>query len=104
MEVTEKQIKEWKTKHGKVYRIKVSKIDGKPGEVLTGYARKPTKVELAAAAPLVQSDPVKAGDILRTNCYLGGDEELLKKDEYLIALNTKIGELFQIPAAEVEEL
>lgn len=101
--VTQTQVDTWKQKYGKVYKLTIPSQTN-PDEKLTAYARKPDKNVLAAAAPHMQSDPIKAGDILRNNCYLAGDSELLKNDEYIIGLNIKIGELFKVAIFEVEEL
>lgn len=97
------QIAQWKKEHGDVYKIKVTDpADEK--KVYACFVKKPSKNHIAAAAPFMQSDPVKAGDILRSNCYLAGDPEVLAMDECLIAVNLQIIGLFKLAVTELEKL
>lgn len=97
------KIEGWKKEYGTVHRLKVTDPSDE-SKVYECYVRKPSKDHLAVVVPYIQSDPVKAGDILRANCYLEGDPEILAKDECLLAVNLQMFELFKIAKVEVEKL
>lgn len=104
MEATAEQIQQWKAKHGRVFHIGIDDMRDPEAPKLDAYAKVPDKATLGAASKFVNEDPVKAGDIMRSNCLLYADEDLQKHDEYIVALNIEIGKLFKIPAATVKEL
>ncbi len=97
MEVTEKQIKDWKTKHGRVFKISI--------ESKTGYFKKPGRKDLsyAYAASNGGKDPIRFNEALLNNCFLGGDEELTKDDDFAMAAGNKVAELIQTKEAELVE-
>ena len=97
------KIEQWKKEHGDVYRIKVTDPDDE-SRVYECYVKKPSKNHMAAAAPYLQSDPIKAGDILRANCYLAGDPEIASKDECALAVNLRLFELFKLAETELGKL
>lgn len=97
------KIAAWKKEHGEVFKISVTD-PADESKVYTCYVKKPSKNHLAAAAPYLQSNPVKAGDILVSNCMLQADPEITAKDECSMALNLRMFELFKIATTEVEKL
>lgn len=99
---TPEKIAEWKKEHGDLYKLLVN-VEGSK-QPLIGITKKPGKTVLAAAMVYLQSDPLKAGDVMRANCLLGGDAELLSTDENIIAVNTAIGKLFVVPTVDVEKI
>jgi hypothetical protein len=99
---TPEQIAEWKKQHGDLFKLKVA-VEGNK-QPLIGITKKPDKTVLAAAMVYLQSDPLKAGDVMRANCLLGGDADLLTSDENIVAVNTAIGKLFVVPTVDVEKI
>ena len=94
--VTKEQIKEWKAKYGDVFMVEV---EGKKG-----YLRKPDRKTLSFAFSKGQSDPLAMSEVILTNCWLAGDEELRTDDGYFLAINTQIDRLVEIKTAEIKKL
>jgi hypothetical protein len=99
----EAKIAQWKKEYGEVHKLKVTDPEDE-NKVYVCYVKKPSKNHLAVAFPHIQNNPVKAGDILRENCYIEGDPEILAKDECILAVNIQMFELFKIAKVEVEKL
>ena len=70
------KIAAWKKKHGDVFAYEV---DGK-----TCYLHRPGRDVIAAASVVGKEDPFKFAEIILSNCWLGGDEELRDDDRYFI--------------------
>ena len=45
---------------------------------------------------IAKSNPVKSNELLATNCILGGDAELVEKDEYFYGLSAKLNALIKV--------
>jgi hypothetical protein len=95
-DVTQDQIDKWKKEHGKVFKITV--------EDKTGFFKKPDRRTLAAAMKFGSSDPMKFNETIAKNCWLGGDEELNKDDDYFMGAATQFGEMIKMKEAEIKEL
>ena len=107
-------IEAWKAKYGEVHIIEVSKDALDPenmfdqvdfdnddteiaGEVLVGYLRKPNKqIESMAYSFLASDGFVSAAKQMLKACWLGGDNEILLKDEKLHFAATKISPWIQV--------
>lgn len=102
-EVTADMIKEWKQKHGEVYKVTVDK--DLPTEK-TAYVRKPTRKELSYAmvASNGGKDIIAMQEALIRNSWLGGDMEMQDDDSYFFALADKVSELMQKKEGELEKL
>lgn len=96
MKATEKQINDWKNKHGDVFEITV--------EDKSAYLRKPDRKTLAFAMTKVQTDPLGFSEILLTNCWLAGDEEIRNDDAYFLAAISQLDQLVEVKASEVKKL
>jgi len=94
--VTPEQINEWKAKHGDVFEIAV--------EDKRGYIRKPDRKVLGAAMSFAQSNPLKMGEIILTNCWLGGDECIRTDDDYFFGVNAQLEQIITIKEAEIKKL
>jgi hypothetical protein len=95
-EVTQAQIDEWKAKYGSVFCIEV---DGKKV-----YLKKPDRKVLSAAAVTGKSDPMKYNEILLTNCWLGGDDEIKTNDELFLGVCGQLSGIIEIKEAELKKL
>ncbi|MCD8030078.1 MAG: hypothetical protein LUF04_10385 [Bacteroides sp.] len=92
----EQKISEWKEKYGEVFQVEVD------GHV--AYLRKPTRKALGAAAVVGKSDPMKYNEILLTNCWLEGDEEIKTDDSLFLGVSAQLAELIEIKEATLKKL
>lgn len=98
VEITQTQIEDWKKQHGDVISYTV--------EDKAGYFRKPTRQELsyASVASNQGKDTIKYTETIMNSCWLGGDREILDKDEYFIGAMTVIEALAEVKTGEVKKL
>ena len=96
--ITQKQIDDWKKAHGDVIAYAV---DDK-----VGYFRKPTRQEIsyASVASNQMKDVIKYSETLMNSCWLGGDREILDRDEYFIGAMGVIEALAEVKVGEVKKL
>lgn len=102
MEITQAQIKSWKKKWGEVFQIDVPTDD--EGNIAIGYFKKPNLETISAAEQFVESEPIKAGNIMFNNCWLGGDDQVKENDECRISAIKVIGSLFKVRTATLKKL
>ncbi len=112
--ITEDQLEAWEKEYGKrndyVKRGSVENLRV-PGHKLYFYFRKPDKSVIALAMTRSNEgagSPMKGSDILRTNCLLHAEAELIAesqfKGEYEVAMGKIIGDAFPIPIGEIEKI
>lgn len=97
----EAQIKNWKEKYVSVHQIDVPLEDE---SIVTAYFRKPDLRTLSAAAKFAESDPIKSGNILFENCWLGGDEIIKTNDEAKLSAIQALGTVFKVRTATIKKL
>lgn len=97
-QVSQTMIEDWKKKHGNVICYTV--------EDKVGYFRKPTRQELsyASVASNQGKDTIKYTETIMNSCWLGGDREILEKDEYFIGAMSVIEALAEVKIGEVKKL
>jgi hypothetical protein len=103
--VKQSQINAWKREHDEVYSVSVKDGD----KEFTGYFKKPDLAIIGLAGKYAQEstesyDPIKSGNIIFDNCWLGGDKEIQEQGEYKLAAISKIGRLFRILEADIKKL
>lgn len=77
--ITSEQIAEWKKKHKKVYTLSIRVAEN---DTAVGYLRKPSRDHKAVALSYyAQNKIMEAGEFLRDNCWLGGDERLKTNED-----------------------
>ena len=59
---------------------------------------------LSFASTIGTKDPMKFNEIILTNCWLGGDEELKTNDDYFLAVSGTLSQLIVIKEAQLEKL
>ena len=96
--ITQSQIEDWKKKHGDVIQYTV--------EDKVAYVRKPTRQEMsyASVASNQMKDAVKYTETLMRSCFLGGDTDILEKDEYFLGAAPIIEALTEVKAGEIKKL
>jgi hypothetical protein len=65
------------------------------------YLRKPDRATLKAAMSKVLTDPIGFAEVILKNCWLDGDEDVKKNDEYIMG---SVGPLNNIVNARTAEL
>lgn len=98
--VTEAQVKQWKSRWGEVTSITVK--DGEKS--YTGYFKKPDLQTISAASRFMDSDPVRGGQVVFENCWLGGDPVMKTDDEVKFATLLQVNRLFRILETEVKKM
>lgn len=97
-EITKTTIEGWKKQHGDVIQYTV--------EDKVAYFRKPTRQEIsyASVASNQMKDVIKYSETLMNSCFVGGDREILEKDEYFIGAMAVIEALAEVKTGEVKKL
>lgn len=94
----QKQIDEWKEKHGKVFVC--SADDGE-----TAYFRKPTRTELSYALALqANNKSIEMIEHILKSCYLGGSRMFLEDTDYMLGAADLVNSLVQVKHVEVKNL
>lgn len=94
--VTEEQINEWKRKFGKVFCYEVD------GEKI--YFKQPTRKVLASAGVIAKNDPMKYGEYIIENSFIGGNKELLYDDSVFFGIMQVIDQMVSIKVGELKNL
>ena len=96
MEVKKIDLDALKSKHGKVYEIKV--------EEKVGYFRKTTRDELKYFIDKSAKDTIGACEVVMGKCFLAGDRELLDDDEYFISAVQEFQKIFTFHTASIKKI
>ncbi|EKY01747.1 hypothetical protein HMPREF9134_00807 [Porphyromonas catoniae F0037] len=94
MEFKKEQIDAWKKQHGDIYLITV--------EDKSCVLRKPTRQELSFVSGI--TDPMQFTETLLKQLWLGGDEDMQERDEYFLAISSKLDTVLKLKEAEVKKL
>lgn len=94
MEFKKEQIDAWKKQHGDIYLITV--------EDKSCVLRKPTRQELSFVSGI--TDPMLFTETLLKHLWLAGDEDMQERDEYFLAISSKLDTVLKLKEAEVKKL
>lgn len=94
--LTDAEIKALKAKHGPIFRITV----GDKSCIL----KRPDRKSISYASSIGSKDPLKFNEVILTECWIVGDEEIKKDDMLFMSACAKIGELIEIKEATLEKL
>jgi len=95
---TTEQIEAWKKEHGDVFEFEFE------AEGHACYLRKPKRSELSRSLAMAPVNPLGATEIIATNCWLGGSEEIKTDDKLFLGLHMKIQETIEAAEGEVKKL
>lgn len=98
--VSEAQINQWKIRWKEIYQIEIPTEE----QLYVDYVRKPDLDVLSAASRFSETDPIKAGNIMFENCFLGGDEAIKENDELKLSVIQAISKLVKIREAQIKKL
>lgn len=101
MTVNEEQIARWKQEHGTVFRYTATK-DGEEPKV--GYFKKISPQTMDAYESMLKRSKLTADDVVISNCWLGGDQEIVDNDDYRMGLRDWLGLLLVKVEGEMAEL
>lgn len=99
----EKKIEGWKKQFGEVHKLKVTDPEDE-AKVYEAFVKKPSKTHMSIALPHINTNPVKAAEILFENCLIECDPEIKAKDECYLAASMQMVSIFKIAKVEVEKL
>ena len=99
--VTKQQIDEWKEKHGEIFQLTVLDKNDSPHVC---FLKKPSRKSIGYASVGSKSNPIKFNEILLKECFIGGDEEIMKDDDLFLSAGGQLAELIQIRDAELVKL
>jgi Icc-related predicted phosphoesterase len=92
--IDDKQINEWKEKHGNVYEL--------PVEDKVAYLREPKMKDFKRAFTAMQNNGDLAfGEEMINLLFIGGDEEIKTNDEYFLPARKEIKEFFDFEDPEI---
>lgn len=66
------------------------------------YLKNPTRKIISMATAVGGKDPIKFGELILQNCWLGGDERIKTDDELFLAANAVLGDLIKIKSASIK--
>lgn len=92
--IDDKQINEWKEKHGSVYEL--------PVEDKVAYLREPKMKDFKRAFTAMQNNGDLAfGEEMINLLFIGGDEEIKTNDDYFLPARKEIKEFLSFDDAEI---
>jgi hypothetical protein len=94
-QATPEEIEAWKQKYGKVYFYTV---DGR-----VCYLRQVDRELYARASIKLTTSPAKFNEVIIEGVWLGGDDDIRKKDEYYFGLFDFLADLMAIKKGELGE-
>ncbi|RIV21395.1 hypothetical protein DYU11_18490 [Fibrisoma montanum] len=98
--VTDKQINDWKEKHGEIFAID---FEGEDNQTIVGYFRKPNRVEMNYISTF-HNQPFKMQEQLVKACFLGGDTRILHVDGFMLGAAQALNELLEVKRGELKKL
>lgn len=98
--VDNQTIERWKAQYGKVFRYTAN--DGE--REWTGYFKLITPEVLDAYEKMSKKSRLAGDNVVMESCWLGGDEELKKRDDLSLGLRDWLGLLLVKVEGEMAEL
>jgi hypothetical protein len=98
----EAAIEELKKKHGEVFEIVVP-MDDEEKEYAVGYVKKPTRHVLGAVSGMVNSNPVRAAEIMLANCWIAGDDRLKTDDDLFMSAIQPLFSIIKVRNGELKK-
>lgn len=93
---TAEQIQEWKEKYKDIYEVTAD------GHVC--YLRKPNRRELSYASVAGKSDPMKFNEVILSQCWLDGDDEIKTDDALFLGVSAQVAQIVEVKEAELKKL
>lgn len=100
--VSQEQLAKWKKEHGTLYKIAVERSKGNHAVCYLKPADR--NITALAMSKMGAQKILEAGEVLLTNCWLGGDEDIKTNDRLFVGAATKAYEAFDFAESSVEKL
>lgn len=97
MKATDKQIKEWKEKHGTIYQL-----ESEDGKVCYIFDPMSKLVIVKALMAALMKGSFEFVDSLLNNCFIGGDEGIKSDDKSKAGLWDQVKDIIDIPEHQVD--
>lgn len=94
--VSQEQIKAWKEQFQDVFKVKV--------EDKEAYFRPPTRKAYSYASQVGTKDPMKFNEMILKDCFLGGDDDLINNERYLLTMGQHVVVFLNIMESSLEKL
>ncbi len=92
--------KKYKVK--KVFELSIP-MDDEGKDIAVGYIKKPSRNSLGAAMSLMQTNPLKANEIILKSNWLEGDERIMTDDDAFMSAGALLGEIIQVRQGEIKK-
>ena len=93
---TDEQIKQWKSKHGDVFRLSVD------DEPIACYLRQPNRQEYSFLSKI--EDPITFNETILKTCWLDGDKAIQTEDKYFLSVMEDLSILLDRYNSKMEKL
>jgi len=70
--------------------------------IVRAYLKKPSRKVISMATAVGGKDPIRFGELILENCWLGGDEHIKTNDDLFLAANAILGNLIKIKTATLK--
>ena len=87
--VTEANIKEWKAKHRKVFRVDI--VDGDETHII--YFKRPDFATVKSTTKIGKTDEIEGGRVMFEHCFLGGSEYVRNDMSLFMAAQVQLNKL-----------
>ncbi|PWN62308.1 hypothetical protein [Chryseobacterium oncorhynchi] len=91
------QINAWKAEHGEIFSFKV-------GKDKQCYLKKPTRQILSYAAVAAQTDPLQYNEVILSECWLAGDEDIKTDTGLFLSISQYLPTLVEMVEVEMVKL
>ncbi len=85
-----------------VYELKIP-MDDEGNDYAIGYIKKPSRASLGAAMSLINTNPLKANEIILKSNWLEGDERILNDDDAFMSASVLLEEVITIRKGEIKK-
>lgn len=104
--ITPEKIAVWKAEHGENNIKKfVIPIDDNGEQMVEGYFRKPTLKALGMSGKFAETDPMRAGQLLYNECFLGSEcEEFSTNEEVMMSCIKLLNGWFKVRVGEIKNV
>ena len=102
--ITPERIEAWKKEHGSDHVKKITvPIDDEGKETVEGFFHKPTLKALSMAGKFSTTDPIRAGQILFNECFLGSeDDDFSNNEEVVMSCIQLLNSLFKVRVGSIK--
>ena len=66
------------------------------------YLKTPNRKVISMATAVGGKDPIRFGELILENCWLGGDERIKTDDDLFLSANAVLGNLIKIKTASIK--